>query len=81
MAWQTDILTFDKSELQSVVFDLNRKFHADISISNKEIEQCKITATFENKSLDAIVQIIEKTLNISSERKSDKTIFMGNSCQ
>ncbi|MBK7335155.1 MAG: FecR domain-containing protein [Saprospirales bacterium] len=62
MAWRTGVLVFETADLESVVFDLNRRFHSNISIANPELRSCEITATYEQDSLEAIVKIIERTL-------------------
>lgn len=80
MAWKTDVLIFEQTTLERVVFDLNRKFHARISISNPELNTCELTATYEGKSLEAILKIIEKTLNIKAVQKDEEIIFTGKSC-
>jgi len=81
MAWKTELLRFDHSSLESVVFDLNRKFHSNISIVNLEIKNCEITAIYDHKSLESIVKIIEKTLNIKSEKVGEEIIFSGGGCE
>ncbi len=80
MAWKTDVLIFEQTTLERVVFDLNRKFHARISIANPDLKACEITATYEGKSLEAIVKIIEKTLSIKAEMKGEEIVFSGNGC-
>ncbi len=80
LAWKTDLLIFEKTSLEDVVFDLNRKFHTDISIGNPQLGSCEITATFNKKSLDAIINIIEKTLKIKAEKKDGRIIFTGEGC-
>ncbi len=80
MAWKTDVLVFEQTTLERVVFDLNRKFHARISIANPALKSCEITATYEGKSLDAIVKIIEKTLSIKAEMKGEEIVFSGKGC-
>lgn len=80
LAWKTDVLVFENTDLERVVFDLNRKFHSQVSIANPELKSCKITATYDHKSLEATVRIIEKTLNIQAEIKGDEIVFSGQSC-
>jgi transmembrane sensor len=81
MAWKTDVLRFENTELERVVFDLNRKFHANISIRNDEIKSCQISTTFENRSLDTIIKIIEETLRgIKSEKIGEEIVLSGSSC-
>lgn len=81
MAWETGVLVFEHADLESVVFDLNRKFHSRVSIATQELKACQLTATYDHKSLDAIVRIIEKTLNIKTEIKGEEIIFSGQGCE
>lgn len=81
LAWKTGLLLFEKSTLEEVVFDINRKFNSKITIGNSSIKTCEITATFDNKSLDSIIKIIEKTLKISTVKKGEKIVFVGQSCE
>ena len=80
LAWNTGLLIFEKSDLESVVFDLNRKFGSKIRIDNPGLKSCEITATFDNKSLSSIIKIIEKTLKIQSINRDDEIILSGQSC-
>lgn len=80
LAWKTDILVFENTSLESVIFDLNRKFHAQISMANQELSSCPLTATYDDKSLEAIVLIIEKTLDIEAQIDGEKIIFTGQGC-
>jgi transmembrane sensor len=81
LAWKTGVLQFENVDLESVVFDLNRKFHSQVSIASPTLKDCEITATFEHKSLDAIVKIIEKTLGISAGKNGGEIVFSGQSCK
>jgi ferric-dicitrate binding protein FerR (iron transport regulator) len=80
LAWKTDVLVFENTNLERVIFDLNRKFHSQISIANEELSSCPLTATYDDKSLEAIVLIIEKTLDIKAEIDGDKIVFSGQGC-
>ena len=80
LAWKTGVLVFENARLESVVFDLNRNFHSRISIAGQELKDCRITATFDHKPLDAIVKIIEKTLNIKAEKKGEEIVYSGRGC-
>lgn len=80
LSWKTGVLVFEETELNKVVFDLERKFHVPISITSPEIAACEITATFDQQPLDAIVRIIEQTLNIKAERREGEIVFFGRGC-
>lgn len=77
LAWKTDILTFNAAKLEKVVFDLNRRFHAQISLADPALGNCEITATYEGQSLEAIVRIIEQTLNITANIEGEEVVFSG----
>ena len=81
MAWKTGFLVFESSNLERVVFDLNRKFHSKISIAKPELNTCEITATFDHQSLETTVKIIEKTLHIQAERTGEQIVFSGRGCE
>lgn len=80
LSWNTGILIFEKTDLERVVHDLNRKFKSNIRIDNPQLQSCQITATFENKSLESIIKIIEKTLKIKSISRGDEIILTGKGC-
>lgn len=80
MAWKTGVLSFEGISLEQVVFDLNRKFHAKISIADEEIKSCPLNTTFDDKPLDAIVKIIEETFGIKAEINGESIVFSGKSC-
>lgn len=80
LSWKTGILVFEKTELSQVVFDLNRNFSSRIKIENPILNNCKITATFENKSIESIIKIIEKTLKIKSIVSENGILLTGRAC-
>lgn len=81
LAWKTSVLTFDGAPLERVVFDLNRTFHADISIANPEIAACEVTATYDRQPLEAIIRILEQTLGVEAEIRGKEVVFSGLSCE
>jgi transmembrane sensor len=80
LAWKTDILVFDNERLDVVIRDLNRKFHANIEMDIEDTSNCFINATFEGKSLESILKIIEKTHGLTTRSAEDRIIFSGDEC-
>ena len=80
LAWKNKTLEFSESTLEEVIFALNRQFYAQISLENEALKTCTLTATYKDKSLEAIVKIIEKTLDIQSRKEGEKIIFFGKGC-
>lgn len=81
MAWKTDVLVFEDIKFENVVFDLNRKFHSNISIADEEIRACEINTTFERQPLEDIIKIIESTWGIKADINGDQIVFSGKICK
>ena len=80
LAWKTDSLVFENATLDKVVFDLNRRFHAQVSLDNPALAKCELTATYEKQSLTAITTIIERSLGITATVDGNNVIFSGEGC-
>jgi transmembrane sensor len=77
----SNTLVFNQTKLEEVVFALNRQFKADVSIGNELIKNCELTATYKDKSLDAILKIIEGTLSgVRVDQSGEKIVLTGISC-
>jgi len=65
----------DNTPLWKLVDVLNQAYNADIIIENKELRNLPLTTTFNNESLNNILEIIRQTFNISVIRSGDKIIL------
>ena len=77
---KSNTLAFSNSTIEEVVYALNRQYNADISINITDTSSCRITTTFENKTLDFIVTVIEQTLGIDVEGEGKKAVLSGTKC-
>jgi transmembrane sensor len=79
LAWKTHTLVFEKTRLAEVVQYLNKVYHTDIQLENKEMENLLLTAQFEEKSADFILNVIRLTFDLELKQEngihilSDKT--------
>lgn len=73
-------LAFENSRLDKVADALNRHYHAQIVVEPSVQETCELTATFQDKSLDAIMQIMSSTIDIDIVRQNQQIILRG-SCK
>lgn len=80
LAWKTDALIFEDTNLEEVIFAINRKFHSQLSLQNPALKKCLLTATYKDKTLDHIIRILEQTLNLEATKKADQIILSGESC-
>lgn len=78
---QTNILEFKNTKITEVVFVLNRHFNTNITIQVTDLSNCEITATFDHKSLETIIAVIEQTLGITAEKIDGNYVLSGDKCE
>ena len=71
LAWKTRTLTFDDTPLNEVVDALEDFYNVQITISNQQMADKKLLATFPNMSLEEVLDIMRKTLQINITHKND----------
>jgi len=80
LGWRNNTLSFNHSSLEDVVFVLNRHYNAEIKIENQIIKDCKLTAEYKDKSLEAVIRIIEATLGIEASINGKVITLKGEGC-
>lgn len=68
-------LVCDDTPLWKMVQVLNEAYNANIVIQRKELENLRLNTTFNNESLDKILEIIHLTFDITITRKEGKIIL------
>ena len=80
ISWKTRDLYFDGSSLQEVVDLVNQVYDAHLVISNKALASCQITVTFKDQSLDAILNVLELTLDLEILQEGNQFRLEGSGC-
>ncbi|UCH14669.1 MAG: FecR domain-containing protein [Bacteroidales bacterium] len=83
LAWKTRYLTFRETKLEIVAEKLESVYNTNIQFDNLAIADCKLTATFNNASLDTILKVIEGSFNLQIEniiKTNGKVIIVGSGC-
>ncbi|MFY0256206.1 FecR family protein [Chitinophaga sp. 30R24] len=71
LAWKTRTLTFDATPLNEVAEALEDFYNVQVKISNAQLADKKLLATFPNMSLDEVLDIMRKTLQINITHKDN----------
>lgn len=79
-AWETGRLVFVNTPLSRVVETLNRTFNARISLSGTAAAGCAVTVTFDHQTLDAVLHVLESTLDIEIRRDGDSIQITAEGC-
>ena len=80
ISWKTRELFFDASTLREVTELLNKVYDTHIVIMNEELASCPITVTFRDQTLEAILNVLELTLDLQLTREGDEIRLDGEGC-
>jgi transmembrane sensor len=80
ISWKTRDLYFDASSLGEVCDLVNRVYGANMVIANPGLASCEITVTFQDQSLEAILKVLEMTLDLDISRSGDEIRLDGKGC-
>ena len=75
VAWKEGKLVFDKTPLQEVVIDLERKYNTKIIINSKNLLDYEYTGTFDNLSFEEVLKLLTISSPIKYSFKNEKTIL------
>ena len=71
-AWHSDRLVFDDTPLPEVAAQLDRWYGIEVVLEGSEIKNYKITTTFENESLNQVLDLLELSSPIEIEYENAK---------
>ena len=80
IAWKTKILQFDKVNLTEVIKKIEEVYEVKITLKKSEIEQCALTARFDNQTIEQIMQTLSLTLNLQIEKDGKIYQLDGSGC-
>lgn len=75
VAWKEGKLIFDKTPLQEVVKDLERKYNTKIIINSKNLLNYEYTGTFDNLSFEEVLKLLTISSPIEYSFKNEKIIL------
>lgn len=80
ISWKTKELYFDHTPLEEVVVIINKAYNTRLVITSPELSSCPITVTFSNQSLEAILNVLELTLDLDISRSGNEIRLNGTGC-
>lgn len=80
LSWQTGLLVFNDVPFGTVVETLARHYEQKIKIENTALNNCRLTAKYQNYSLDKVLSILVLTFNITVEEHDSTYIINGKGC-
>jgi len=58
ICWKTNIMVFNETTLDKVMEVVGKKYGVNFKLENSELSQLKLTATFDNESLDSVLEVL-----------------------
>jgi len=80
-AYKDKIFIFDNTELKVIVKLLNDVYGSNIALENIDAGSCRLTASFNNETIDVIVDIIAETLHLQVARSNSEILLKGDACR
>ncbi len=65
LAWKTKKIIFVGSDLRYVIESLNKIYNSHITLIAEVPDTCLVTVTFENQDLEAVLNVLKTTLNLT----------------
>jgi len=82
LAYKTGVFSFHSTDLRSVIDRINEVYDSHITLSDEQLGNCRLTATFTNESIETVVEVIAETMGLEVEKKEDqKIVLSGTGCQ
>ncbi len=75
LAWKTKKIVFNDQPLSNIVQQLNKVYHTNITISQADIADYKMTATFDHQELNSVLNVIKATLDVNITKKGDTFVI------
>lgn len=79
-AYASQKLVFKDTPVAKVIRAVEKAYSCEISLSNVNINNCTLTATFDRDSVEKIVHLISESLNLKLEKNGEVFILQGEGC-
>jgi transmembrane sensor len=80
-AYSDKILIFENTRLADVIKLLNDLYNVNIVTGNSNINDCRLTSSFNNEKIDDILSLIAETMKLTVDKQESAITLQGESCQ
>ncbi len=80
LAWKTKTISFENTSLVDVVSTLNHVYNMQLKLGEGVGDSCKVSVTFDNQSIEAVLNVLESTLELVIDRKDDQVVITNAGC-
>jgi len=79
-SWKTKQIIFEDTPMPEVIRIINEIYKSDLKLVGSQVLDCPVTTTFDNQSLESILNVLESTLDLSIVHKGNSIEISGEGC-
>lgn len=72
LAWKTQRIVFEGSDLIAIAKALQTTYGVEVNVSDNVSSACRVTVTFTNQSLEAVLKVLKSTLDLTYKMEGNK---------
>ncbi len=80
LSWKTRSIQFDGATILEIVKTIQSVYHTKINIDPGVAQDCQVTASFSNQTLDAVLNVLQETLDLTLETNNGIITITGSGC-
>jgi ferric-dicitrate binding protein FerR (iron transport regulator) len=80
LAWKTKHLVFSNTPLNEVAALLTKVYQTNIRLAGGNLNDCRITATFDRQSLESVLNVLKATLDLQVRNSGTGIEISGHGC-
>jgi ferric-dicitrate binding protein FerR (iron transport regulator) len=81
LAWKSRELVFRKAPLRTVIKTMSSYFRKEFRVGNDELLNCRFTGSFEDPSIDEVLESIDLALDLKANHQEDIYTLDGVGCK
>jgi len=76
LSWKTRQFMFEDRSLEEIILTINRIYNSNILITSDSLKDKRVTASFNNQSLEAILNVLAATLDLDIRENNGEIILL-----
>lgn len=81
LSWKTKRMVFNNTPFPEVVAILAKVYHTPILIYGDNLNNCRITATFDHQTLESVLNVLKATLDLQVRNSGSGIQISGHGCR
>lgn len=80
MGYATRVFNFNNATLKEITGELEKAYGIQVIFENKNLENCTMSSSFDNKPIQYVFEVISVTLNVQCRFENDRVYVSGAGC-